>query len=229
VAIVQLEDLQFEFHSRNLEFTPSFVDLENFFARHPRIRTLQLRSMEQPQASTFTEAILPNLSSLTVHPVYLSSFLEMQQSHPDTLLHLKSVTLTTGCDTMTSTFDSALARLADFSGNITLTLNLMHPASTWFEYHVVLGPSKSVLCRLTCISNLVISGGFRTEKVICTKVTLLEWLGLFPSVESVVFVGFSVEEGTSLKDKEFLEQVTKKYPRIKTIQFESLFRTYLEF
>ena len=82
VTIVQLKFLYLDFSTNRMEFTPVFVDLENFFARHPRIHTLQLRSaMTWPQASTFTEAVLPYLSSLAGHPIYVRSFLQMQQSH----------------------------------------------------------------------------------------------------------------------------------------------------
>ena len=224
VTIVKLEVLSLDFPKDSVESTPSFVDLQNFFARHPRIHTLQLQSkLNQPQASTFTEAILPNLSSLTGHPIYVRSFLQMQKSHPNTLLRLKSVALmhsysfdpTFNFDI----FDTALAQLAAFSwSNITLTLDLMHPASAWFDNHIVLGPSKSVLCRLTCISYLKISAALATKKVMCAKATLLDWLVLFPSLESVQFIGFSAEEETLLKDKEFWGLVTEKCPRIKVIQ-----------
>ena len=229
VVIANLEVLSLHFMGNCVELTPSFVDLENFFARHPRIHTLQLRSMlNQPQASTFTEAILPNLSSLTGHPVYVCSFLQMQNSHPDTLLHLKSVSLLPVYSFFNSTFnydifDTALAQLADSSGNnITLTLFLMYPASAWFENHVVLGPSKSVLCRLTCVSYLEISRGYNSENVMCTKATLLDWLGLFPSLEFVMFTRFSAEDETSLKEVAFLGLVIAKCPRIKAIRIGDL-------
>jgi len=230
VTMVKLEVLNLDCLSDSVEFIPSFVDLENFFTRHPRIHTLRLKSKsKQPLASTFTEAILPNLSSLSGHSIYIRSFLQMQQSHPDTLLHLKSVELMHfpsffGTTFNYDIFDTALAQLAGFSGNnITLTLHITHPASAWFENHVDLGPSKSVLCHLTCVSHLVISSGF--TQAMCARATLLDWLGLFPSVETVAFVGLSGEEETSLKDREFLGLVTAKCPRIKKIQVGRFFKS----
>ena len=225
VTIVELEVLSLDFPKDCVKSTPVFVDLENFFARHPRIRTLQLRSkLNQPQASTFTEAILPNLSSLMGHPIYVRSFLQMKKSHPNTLLRLKSVSLMPSYSILDSTFnydifDTALAQLVAFSGDtITLALNLMQPASAWFENHVVLGPSKSVLCGLTCVSHLEISASSTAKKAMCSKATFLDWLGLFPSLQSVRFVSISAEEEASLKDNEFWGLVKEKCPRIKVVR-----------
>ena len=210
--MVQLEDLHLDLTNDSLE-PPSFVDLENFFARHPRIHTLHIKGqLEKAEASNFKfrQVILPNLSSLTAHPVHLISFLNMQQSHPNTLLHLKSVKLMPWHDTFASTcnydsFDTALAPLANISGNnITLTLTLMHPASTWLENHVVLGP-QSVLHQLTCVSHLVLWGvtGFETMNGICDRAVLLHWLNLFPSVQSLELV--DIEH--LLGDGEFLKLI----------------------
>lgn len=205
----------------------AFRDLQYFFARHWTIHTLHLQGVERLDTPlTIREPILPVLSSVMAHPIWIISLLEMQESHPESLSQLKSIGISTEYYQFNTPFnyelfDAALVGVGNFSGtNITLTLRFMceKGVSSWFAEHVALGTTSSVLCRLTCVSHLVISGGFFVEIATYAKAKLSDWLSLFPCLQTVKFVDIAEEQMKLLGDPKFLMSIALKCPSVKTVR-----------
>lgn len=205
----------------------AFRDLQYFFARHWTIHTLHLQGVERLDTPPIIrEPILPILSSLMAHPVWVISLLEMQEWYPDSLSQLKSIGISTEYYQYNTPFnyelfDAALVCVGNFSGtDITLTLRFMceKGVESWFAEHVALGMTNSVLCRLTCVSHLVISGGFFVEIATYAKANLSDWLSLFPCLQTVKFVDIAEEQMKLLGDPKFLMSIAVKCPKIKSVR-----------
>jgi hypothetical protein len=204
----------------------AFTDLHDFFARHPSVTTVHLQGIERLRTPpTINGPILANLVHMMAPPGWVSSLLEMQNSH-ESFPKLNSIGISTEYYHHGPTFnydllDAALFRLAEFSGRrITLTLRFMYEVgvSSWFSNHTAFGKENSVLSRLDCVWTLIISTAFFVDITKVPKSVLLTWFSLFPSLEHIKFVETVEEQRVFLEKPDFLRGIAEKCPHVKSVQ-----------
>jgi len=204
----------------------AFHDLEVFLSRHPTITSLHLHGVETPSSAPVLKApILPNLTTLMAHPIWILSILGMRENHPEALSELESIGVFTEYYQSTSRFNydllnQALARIAVFPRRITLTVRFMvqYGVSDWFAAQILLGVENSVLASLTCVSTLVISSAFFVDLNQAIVDIMPQWLLLFPSVEHVKYMEQPEDQAKLFKNSEFLERLALTCRNIKTVE-----------
>ncbi|KAJ3509885.1 hypothetical protein NLJ89_g4976 [Agrocybe chaxingu] len=203
-----------------------FVDVMHFLSQHPSLSIIHLHGVEVlilPDATI--KPILPKVTSITAHPVYVTYIL---QSSRNRLPHLSAVCISTEYLQTPNfdyqSFDTALNCIASFKFMqpiiLTLRFQTHYGVEEWFAAHRELGP-QSPLASLHQINSLIIACAWHVDLPQSVTASFDEWLALFPSVEKVEFTEQAMNDPKKcFLDPEFLKRLAVACPKLKEVVAE---------
>ncbi|CAA7263312.1 unnamed protein product [Cyclocybe aegerita] len=203
-----------------------FVDVMHFLSQHPSLSIVHLHGVEVlvlPNATI--KPILPKLTSITAHPVYVTYILQCSRNR---LPHLSAVCISTEYLQMPNfdypSFDTALNSIASFkfAQPITLTLRFqsLYGVEEWFAAHREFG-SQSPLASLHQVNSLIIACAWHVDLPHSVTASFDAWLALFPSVEKVEFTEQAMDDPKKcFLDPEFLKRLASACPQLKEVVSE---------
>ncbi|KAJ2921205.1 hypothetical protein H1R20_g15887, partial [Candolleomyces eurysporus] len=169
-------------------------DILSFLGRHPGIQKLKLHGIQVPKClSTLPEAedpILPNLSEVIAHPIYISWLLRNETQCPE----LKEVVLSTECYVDVNlafpynAMDRALRDLLPRSHKLDVIgfrfTSDRSDLDSWLQSHVDAGPNISILPNFIDTKRLRINVAFHVQLINRSRLDLIaRFVGLFPNLD----------------------------------------------
>ncbi|KAJ2916192.1 hypothetical protein MD484_g4222, partial [Candolleomyces efflorescens] len=206
-------------------------DILSFLSKNPSIERITLERLQAPykvwDLPRVKGSILPSLTEITAHPIYISWLLGTKKSCPK----LQEVTLLTGYADVYPTFDyrdmdNALEDLLPHLHKLKVVgfhLNNDHiDLNVWLQSHIDADPNVSSLSRFTgtkCIRfNSRYYVGLIDDK---TRLNLAaQFVGLFPNVEDLEFLKHpGALRGTTKYIPPVAEALRLYSPQLKTVKF----------
>ncbi|KAJ2924213.1 hypothetical protein H1R20_g12875, partial [Candolleomyces eurysporus] len=169
-------------------------DILSFLGRHPSIQKLKLHGVQVPKClSTLPESgnpILPNLSEVIAHPIYITWLLRNEMQCPK----LKEVILSTECYVDVNlvfpynAMDRALRDLLPRSYKLDVIgfrfTSDRSDLDSWLQSHVDAGPNISILPNFIDTKRLRINAAFHVQLINRSRLDLIaRFVGLFRNLD----------------------------------------------
>jgi len=235
---------KFEIYNINIPGTNSgFVvpstELLCFLSLHPTIMNLLLHGVENPpETPPERPAILPNLVSISVDPLWLPTILpnnrvelsDAAANFQDQHQHLQSIIIHTDLRVMRRKqydydfFDVALRTIVDLPAGkgITLRLRLMSTDGTfdWIEKQAQMGPTQSLLGQISSVHTISIETSRHSpDPRILT--TIVDFVQLLRGVHHVELDSYHNLAPAFTPAK--LKELAKTCPKMQTIRYSYSF------